>query len=102
MRLQKELNERNRPLTDQELDSMLPDEKGGYKIQAPPAGYQPIVDPARKAMETPGSVGTPFYTIPEDNPMMHMDSQRVPEGMPELKPEDMQYFSKLLQVGLHL
>ncbi|MEW5308440.1 MAG: hypothetical protein WDW38_000402 [Sanguina aurantia] len=100
MRLQKELNERNRPLTDQELDSMLPDEKGGYKIQAPPAGYQPIVDPARKAMETPGSVGTPFYTIPEDNPMMHMDMPRVPEGMPELKPEDMQYFSKLLQAEL--
>ncbi|MEW5298864.1 MAG: hypothetical protein WDW36_001940 [Sanguina aurantia] len=97
MRLQKELNERNRPLTDQELDSMLPNEKGGYKIQAPPAGYQPIVDPARKAMETPGSVGTPFYTIPEDNPLMHMDMPRVPEGMPELKPEDMQYFSKLLQ-----
>ena len=32
MRLQKEMWERNRPLTDEELDAMLPTEKEGYKV----------------------------------------------------------------------
>ena len=32
MRLQKEMWERNRPLTDEELDAMLPSEKEGYKV----------------------------------------------------------------------
>jgi len=34
MRLQKEMWERNRPLTDEELDAMLPSEKEGYKVNA--------------------------------------------------------------------
>jgi splicing factor 3B subunit 1 len=33
MRLQKEMWERNRPLTDEELDAMLPSEKEGYKVR---------------------------------------------------------------------
>ncbi len=33
LRLQKEMWERNRPLTDEELDAMLPGEKEGYKVR---------------------------------------------------------------------
>jgi splicing factor 3B subunit 1 len=33
MRLQKEMWERNRPLTDEELDAMMPGEKEGYKVR---------------------------------------------------------------------
>lgn len=34
MRLQREMWERNRPLSDEELDAMLPGEKDGYKVGA--------------------------------------------------------------------
>ena len=36
-RLEREIEERNRPLSDEELDAMLPSE--GYKVLEPPAGY---------------------------------------------------------------
>lgn len=37
MRWEREIEERNRELTDEDLDAMLPSE--GYKILEPPAGY---------------------------------------------------------------
>ncbi|KAL1435475.1 hypothetical protein MTO96_000149 [Rhipicephalus appendiculatus] len=55
-RWEREIDERNRPLTDEELDAMFPP---GYKILQPPAGQ------------------------PKGN-------------LPPLKPEDLQYFDKLL------
>ncbi|KAG2491765.1 hypothetical protein HYH03_009926 [Edaphochlamys debaryana] len=99
MRLQREMWERNRPLSDEELDAMLPGEKDGYKVLAPPANYKPIIDPARKLMATPTPMvgGTPLYAMPEDNPGLKADLPVAPEGLPEMKPEDMQFFSKLLQ-----
>jgi len=97
MRLQKEMWERNRPLSDEELDGMLPGEKDGYKVLPPPANYVPTIDPAKKLMATPTPNFTPFYSIPEENPSLKADMPVAPEGLPEMKPEDMQYFSKLLQ-----
>lgn len=38
-RWEKEIDDRNRPLSDEELDSMFPP---GYKVLQPPAGYVPI------------------------------------------------------------
>ena len=35
--------------------------------------------------------------MPEDNPALKQDLPVAPEGLPEMKPEDMQYFGKLLQ-----
>ncbi|EFJ42040.1 hypothetical protein VOLCADRAFT_30174, partial [Volvox carteri f. nagariensis] len=98
-RLQREMWERNRPLTDEELDAMLPGEKDGYKVLAPPPGYKPVIDPARKLMATPTPLvgGTPLYSMPEDNPMLKADLPVALEGLPEMKPEDMHIFSKLLQ-----
>jgi len=48
---QKAIDDRNRPLTDQELDQMLP--SVGYEIIKPPENYVPIRTPSRKLAETP-------------------------------------------------
>lgn len=34
----------------------------------------------------------------QDNPGLKADLPMAPDGLPEMKPEDMQFFSKLLQV----
>ncbi|CAG2179089.1 unnamed protein product, partial [Oppiella nova] len=49
-RWEKEIDERNRPMTDDELDSLFPP---GYKVLPAPAGYMPIRTPARKLTATP-------------------------------------------------
>lgn len=68
MKWEREIEERNRPLSDEELDAMLPGEKEGYKILPPPPGYVPIQTPARKLMATPTPFGqTPLYQIPEED-----------------------------------
>ncbi|ELU02348.1 hypothetical protein CAPTEDRAFT_106786, partial [Capitella teleta] len=96
--LQRELDERNRPLSDDDLDTMLPP---GYKVLQPPAGYIPIRTPARKltATPTPMSASTPtgfkMQATPESKSVM-IDLQAKGENMPMLKPDDMQYFDKLL------
>lgn len=98
MRWEAEVDERNRPMSDAELDMILPDT--GYRILDPPVGYVPLRTPLRKLLATP----TPF----EATPAFHMTSATpdragyaVPptpgEGaMPFIKPEDQQYFGKLL------
>lgn len=68
------------------------------QIMAPPANYKPVIDPAKKLMATPTPMMTPFYAIPEENNQLKKDMPAAPEGLPEMKPEDMQYFAKLLQV----
>ncbi|KAH8042377.1 hypothetical protein HPB51_022185 [Rhipicephalus microplus] len=100
-RWEREIDERNRPLTDEELDAMFPP---GYKILQPPAGYVPIRTPARKLTATPtplGGVGAgipgagPGFFFQKEEPVKLADSQ--PKGnLPPLKPEDLQYFDKLL------
>ena len=49
-RWEREIDERNRPLSDEELDAMFPP---GYKVLPPPASYVPIRTPARKLTATP-------------------------------------------------
>ncbi|XP_076361961.1 splicing factor 3b subunit 1 isoform X2 [Tachypleus tridentatus] len=99
-RWEREIDERNRPLSDEELDSMFPP---GYKVLQPPAGYVPIRTPARKLTSTPtplaGLGGTPTagggFFFQKDDPIKMLDTQ--PKGnLPPLKPEDIQYFDKLL------
>lgn len=51
LKVEKEMFDRNRPLTDDELDALMPRE--GYKVVPPPANYEPIRTPARKLMATP-------------------------------------------------
>lgn len=60
---QKDLYDRNKPLTDEELDALIP--ASGYEIVNPPDGYVPIT-PSRKLNETPVVMQTPQgYMIPE-------------------------------------
>ncbi|XP_059065494.1 uncharacterized protein LOC131032362 [Cryptomeria japonica] len=96
LRWEKDIEERNRPLTDEELDAMFPLE--GYKILDPPASYVPIRTPARKLLATPTPLmGTPLYSIPEENRGQQFDvPKEVPGGLPFMKPEDYQYFGVLL------
>uniref|UniRef100_W5M8F5 Splicing factor 3B subunit 1 n=1 Tax=Lepisosteus oculatus TaxID=7918 RepID=W5M8F5_LEPOC len=93
-RWEREIDERNRPLTDEELDAMFPE---GYKVLPPPAGYVPIRTPARKLTATPTPIGgmTGFHMQTEDRSMKAVNDQ--PSGnLPFLKPDDIQYFDKLL------
>ncbi|KAL9321109.1 hypothetical protein ACSQ67_012948 [Phaseolus vulgaris] len=95
LRWERDIEERNRPLTDEELDAMFPQE--GYKILDPPASYVPIRTPARKLLATPTPLGTPLYQIPEENRGQQFDvPKEVPGGLPFMKPEDYQYFGALL------
>ncbi|KAI9347201.1 armadillo-type protein [Zopfochytrium polystomum] len=100
MRWEKEIDTRNRPMTDEELDSILPSK--GYKIIEAPASYVPIRTPARKLMATPTPVAGQFGA----GFMMQDENQTAPfEVPPEIasigslqffKPEDMKHFGKLL------
>lgn len=92
-RWEREIDERNRPLTDEELETMFPP---GYKVLQPPAGYIPIRTPARKLTSTPTPLGgTSGFFFQKEDPVKVMDTQ--PKGnLPPLKPEDIQYFDKLL------
>ncbi|KAE9599335.1 hypothetical protein Lal_00044071 [Lupinus albus] len=95
LRWERDIEERNRPLTDEELDAMFPQE--GYKVLDPPASYVPIRTPARKLLATPTPLGTPLYQIPEENRGQQFDvPKEVPGGLPFMKPEDYQYFGALL------
>lgn len=94
---EREIEDRNRPLSDEELDALLPPE--GYKILDSPAGYQPIRTPARKLMATPTPIGgTPMYSLPSEDRGQTFDVPAALEGLPDMKPEDQQYFGALLKV----
>lgn len=62
------------------------------------SGYIPIRTPARRLTATPTPIaGTPqgFFIQTEDKSAKYMDNQ--PKGnLPFMKPEDAQYFDKLL------
>jgi splicing factor 3B subunit 1 len=95
-RWEKEIDDRNRPFSDEELDQMFPP---GYKILPPPAGYVPIRTPARKLSATPTPIaGTPagFFIQQEEKSSKFIETQPKGGNLPFLKPEDAQYFDKLL------
>jgi splicing factor 3B subunit 1 len=98
MKWEAEVEERNRYLTDEELDAMFP--TTGFRILDPPASYIPIRTPQRKLLATPTPTGgaTPAFNIMQTPTR---DSYAVPatpseSALPFIKPEDYQYFGKLL------
>ncbi|KAI9320818.1 splicing factor 3B subunit 1 [Dichotomocladium elegans] len=99
MRWERELDVRNRPLSDEELDAMFP--QTGYKILEPPAGYEPIRTPSRKLMATPTPMGDHGFMMQEEGRGIMMDNapQEIPGvgSLPFFKDEDMQHFGKLLE-----
>lgn len=97
MRWQADIDERNRPLTDEDLDIMFPAK--GYKVLDAPANYVPIRTQEHKLLATPTPMGmTPGFSM-QQTPSR--DSYAIPptpseSNMPFIKPEDYQYFGKLL------
>lgn len=76
------------------------DTQDGYKVLEPPASYVPIRTPARKLLATPTPMAgaTPLYALPEEDRQQAFDVPKELPGLPNIKPEDMQYFGALLQV----
>ena len=95
-----DISSRNTPLSDEELDLMLPSE--GYKILDPPPGYEPIRTAALKLMSTPGpnSSGVGGFMMQEsETPRMEKQLPTEIPGVGDLqffKAEDMTYFGKLV------
>lgn len=99
MRWEREIEERNRPLDDDELDAMFP--QTGYKILDPPASYVPIRTPSRKLLATPTPMGqTPGFAMqatPAREDYGVAAATPSGDGIPFIKPEDYQYFGKLME-----
>ncbi|EME27814.1 splicing factor 3B subunit 1 [Galdieria sulphuraria] len=98
VRWQKEMEERNRPFSNEELDELLP--KEGYEILQPPPNYIPIRTPARKLVSTPTSDSASGYRIPNESVVQKTSIGAAPKTPEELegvmiKPEDYEYFSKI-------
>ena len=102
----REMEERNRFMTDDELDAILPG-LPQYKILEQPKNYVPLRTPARKAQfsvggQTPltsagASAASGGFSIPEENRSQMFDVPDVPEDLPTMKAEDYQYFAPLLK-----
>merc|ERR1719428_1984425 len=90
-----EINERNAPMSDEELDAIFP--ATGYEIVRPPANYQPI---RKTVMSTPTPTpgGTPFFTMesPSGPKPYEVPASPAVGELPMIKPEDMSFFEKLL------
>jgi splicing factor 3B subunit 1 len=98
LKVERDIQARNRPLSDADLDAMLPGPEEGYSVLEPPPGYVPIRTPARKLTHTPLPEGTPLYLLPEEDRGQAFDVPlAAPGDLPDLKPEDQQFFGKLLQ-----
>jgi splicing factor 3B subunit 1 len=90
-----DISMRNAPLSDEELDMMLPSE--GYKILDPPPGYAPTRAIAQKLMATPAPSGG-FMMQEESRTAMGKQLPTEIPGVGDLqffKAEDMAYFGKL-------
>ncbi|KAF2736588.1 ARM repeat-containing protein [Polyplosphaeria fusca] len=92
-----DISSRNAPLSDAQLDALLPSE--GYKILEPPPGYAPV----RKAVGVPQlPAGYQGYIMPEAESNSSLLGKQLPAEIPGVgdlqffKPEDMKYFGKLV------
>jgi len=113
--LEREMESRNRPWSEAALDAILPSE--GYLILRPPANYIPLRTPSRKLLATPTPLSmTPagfLMEVPIEQrtdtsiseireaygiPLAQTASETGEMGsLPFIKPEDMQYFGRLLE-----
>ncbi|CAK7214590.1 U2 snRNP component prp10 [Sporothrix curviconia] len=93
-----DLSARNAPISDEELDEILPGADEGYKILEPPPGYAPTRAPTHRVAQTP--LPASGFTM-QDPDSSRMAGQPVPNQIPGmydlqfLKPEDVAYFGKL-------
>ncbi|KAL6869923.1 U2 snRNP component prp10 [Amphichorda felina] len=93
-----DISGRNMPLSDEELDMLLPGENEGYKILEPPPGYAPVSAPAHKLTATPAPQSGFMMQDPDQ---VRLGGKPMPAEIPGIgdlqffKPEDMAYFGKL-------
>lgn len=93
-----DLSGRNAPLSDEELDEMLPGE--GYKILIPPPGYEPLRAPVRRA--APSATPAPGGFMNQRSVDPRSMGKALPSDIPGVgdlqffKAEDMAYFGKLV------
>jgi splicing factor 3B subunit 1 len=93
-----DISGRNMPLSDEELDLLLPGENEGYKVLEPPPGYEPVRAPTHKLMATPAPQ-TGFMM--QDPDQVNLGGKPMPAEIPGVgdlqffKPEDLAYFGKL-------
>ncbi|KAK5807919.1 splicing factor 3B subunit 1 [Linnemannia elongata] len=99
-RWEHEIDMRNRPLTDDDLDAMFP--TTGYRILEQPATYTPIRTPGRKLTATPTPYTGNGFMMQDENLKQNYGitptELEVPGGgnLPFFKQDDMQHFGKLL------
>jgi splicing factor 3B subunit 1 len=98
-RLDREIEARNRPLSDADLDELLP--KKGYKVVEAPAGYVPVRSDAAKLLATPTPLTAGGFALADDEAARLLGNDeyanlQVPGDLPDLKPEDRPYFAKIL------
>ena len=97
-----DISGRNAPLSDEELDLMLPSE--GYKILEPPPGYEPIRNYSKRSAapavsNSTGTIGGFMMQEPENPRSMGKQLPTEIPGVGDLqffKAEDMTYFGKLV------
>lgn len=96
LRLEKELEERNRPYTDEELDMLLPGAEDGFEIVKPPDAYKP--DKTINNLLHPGSESQ-AYQMPDgvSKPVAEMNLLPTQGDLPAIKPEEYSQFAKLLE-----
>jgi splicing factor 3B subunit 1 len=94
---------RNRFISDEELDQILPSE--GYKIVDPPADYAPIRTPAHKLMATPTPYNGGGFMMQDEGAARAAMGDMIPDlptdipGVGQLaffKAEDQTFFKKIL------
>ncbi|EGY22826.1 hypothetical protein VD0002_g7627 [Verticillium dahliae] len=93
-----DMSGRNMPLSDEELNELLPGEEQGYKILEPPPGYAPLRAPTHRLVATPAPQSG--FTM-QDPDAVRLSGKPVPGEIPGIgdlqffKAEDMAYFGKL-------
>ena len=90
--------ERNKPLTDEEINAILPGEKEGYQIVVPPIDYQQKINnyvsqKTQKYYSDP-NLNLESFKIPEETGV-EIDKKMESSIYSGLKPEDRQFFQTL-------
>eukprot|EP00823_Brevimastigomonas_motovehiculus_P006008 TRINITY_DN4719_c0_g2_i1.p1 TRINITY_DN4719_c0_g2~~TRINITY_DN4719_c0_g2_i1.p1 ORF type:complete len:1277 (-),score=331.96 TRINITY_DN4719_c0_g2_i1:221-3850(-) len=96
-RVDQDIAERNKPLSDADLDAMMPGESEGFSVIPPPENYKPIRTQSQKLMATPTPFQQSAFTMQSPAPSSSIDMPKMPEGLPVPKPGDEAFFSKLME-----
>lgn len=94
LRWERELEARNRYMTDEEISGMLPSE--GFTVLEPPENYVPVT-PSRKLTATPAVGAIDGFQLAEaQDRIVPFSLQPADADLPAIKAEDYQYFGSLV------